>query len=473
MWKQIRDIEFKEINAELEKIRLAKARVDELEDRINAINEDISSENSKQKVSFLKRIFRRREYKQTLMLSSQTISAKREEIRIIEQELDEEKLKIDELRLQELKERFEKFKCATCLEDMNYTAEKAIALLEEESIPVILEENEKVEPNEEKIRDEADIVLIHKTDYMPENDQIQTSKSAVQYKEKVVFGENEYEISYPQGRDTIHFAVNHEVTDHASGTWNNARYAIVVPFSEIANEKIGSACSVDTFIKGNVKLNNNTYILCPEGEGETVRNLNPNVRVVEYVGKTVQDYANLLISSLGYPVKRASSVAWHDKDEQEKYNKMMHDKGLITDLHSGTQEGLTEDEDTEIYKFSAIMKLISEQGIIGKIGVERVLQDIEEQELLSLLTHGIQVEDSITLEDVTRADFLIDTLKEFGINLSDETISQICSVDSEKRGWEKMLCMTVLLGIQSREKTIQELDSQRDKNTSDGRNEEI
>lgn len=394
MWKQIREIEFKEINAELETISLAKARVDELEGKINTLNEDIHIEYNKQKVSIFRKIFRRSEYKRTLMLSSQTISAKKEEIAKIEQELDDTKAKIDEFRLQDLKDRYEELKDATCLKDMGYTAYEALALLEEKNIPIILEKNEKSEPNEEKIKDESDIVLIHKTNHMPKFNEIKTYKSAVKYKEKVIFGEDEYEISYPEGRDTIHFSANHEVTSHLSGSWST-KYAIIIPFSGIPKDRIGNACSVDTFVKGNVQLNNNAYILCPIGEGKIVQELNHGVKVIEYDGELVDGFANSFISYLGYPVKKASSVSWHDLDEQKKYDRMMHDKGLITYLHSGTKEGLTEDEDTNIYKFSSILKLIKDQELIDKIGVNQIIKDIKSQNLLSL-THGIQVVDAMT-----------------------------------------------------------------------------
>lgn len=403
MWKQIKEINFKAINEEIETIRLAKARVDELEDKINTLNEEIASESSKQKVSIFRRIFRRREYKRTLMLLSQTISSKKEEIEKIEQELDETKSNIDELKLQNLKETFEKLKNATCLEDMSYTTHEALALLEERNIPIILEKNEKIEQNDEKIRDESDVVLIHKTNYMPKSNQIQTYKSVVRYKEKVIFGEDEYEISYPEGRNTIHFSANHEVTAHLSGSWST-KYAIIIPFSDIPKDRIGSACSVDTFVKGNVQLNNNAYILCPIGQGKIVRESNPNAKVIEYDGELVDGFANSLISYLGYPVKKASSVSWHDLDEQKKYDKMMHDKGLITYLHSGTKEGLTEDEDTKIYKFSSILRLIKDQKLIDKIGVNQIIKDIKSQNLLSL-THGIQVEDAMTRRNYNEGKF--------------------------------------------------------------------
>ncbi len=478
MFKQIKNYELQQIGLELDEIKKRKQEIAEVERRISSLNQQISDEEKKQKVSLFQKIFHRRKYKETLMLTSQTISAKRKEKTELEQIItqvdDSDERFLLGNRLLKLKENYDKKIQAHSLEDLGYEPKEAFNLLIENNIPVVLEEDEKIEKDDieasdGKIKEESDLVLVHKTNYMPQNDNIQTYKSAVQNEEKVVLGGEEYEITYPQGRDTVHFAVNHEVTDHAGGSWNDTKYAVIIPFSQVKKEQIGSASSVDTFLKGNVSLNSGTYILCPVGEGEIVKKQNPNVQVVEYEGERALGYANMLISNLGYTVKKASSVSWHDKQDEETFKKMMEDKGISTDLHVGTKEGLTEDADTFVYKFSAIMRTIRDNKLVEKIETEQIMSDLKEQGLFLLLTQGLQLDD----DSEFRREFLLDTLKEFGIELSEESISQISEVDNEKSGWEKKLCRTLLQGIQSKEKSIEESDGQNDKGSSDERDEEI
>ena len=133
---------------------------------------------------------------------------------------------------------------------------------------------------------------------------------------------------------------------------------------------------------------------------------------------------------------------------------MMEERGISSYLHVGTKEGLTEDADTLVYKFSAIMRTIRDNKLVGKRGVEQIMSDLKEQGLFSLLTNGLILDDNSEF----RREFLIDTLKEFGIELSEKGFSQMAEIDNENAGWQNKMCRTVLQEIGKSERVRQEIE---------------
>ena len=160
----------------------------------------------------------------------------------------------------------------------------------------------------------------------------------------------------------------------------------------------------------------------------------------------------MLIGVLGYSVKKASSVCWHDKKDEDAFKKIMKDRDLETYLHAYTKEGITEDGDTELYKFLAIIRTIRDNKLISQMGIEQIISDLEKQELLVLLTHGLIYNKEF------RKEFLMNTMEEFGIELSEDSIEQIRTIDINNGLWQKKLCKIFLMDIQIREKSDEQND---------------
>lgn len=74
-------------------------------------------------------------------------------------------------------------------------------------------------------------------------------------------------------RNTVHMAMNDEVSSHMYGSWEDCKYAILIPMSDIQNSQIGYASCVDTFTKGSLKLSQNSWILCPIDEVEQMKKI--------------------------------------------------------------------------------------------------------------------------------------------------------------------------------------------------------
>ena len=182
-------------------------------------------------------------------------------------------------------------------------------------------------------------VLIHKTNFCPDNDIIKTPKSTgyrnhINWSIKI--GEKEYKYVNFDGSNTIHFSVNGEVCSHSAGNWETRQYAIIIPFTEISLEQIAEATSVDTFCVGDVKLTENSYILCPMGtKEELIRNHGiKKAKIIEYPDTyTVTGFANYFIKKIGYNLESANEIKWDSPKSQEQFDRIVKSLGLSNNFH--------------------------------------------------------------------------------------------------------------------------------------------
>lgn len=85
-------------------------------------------------------------------------------------------------------------------------------------IPEILTPNDlkqMFDNNGKEIKNISDLILIHKTNYMPENGVIKSSRdSGALLDHYFKVGEKEYSGKHLHERNTVHFCVNGEVESH-------------------------------------------------------------------------------------------------------------------------------------------------------------------------------------------------------------------------------------------------------------------
>ena len=156
--------------------------------------------------------------------------------------------------------------------------------------------------NSKKIKGISDLVLVHKTDFIPIDGVIKSSRDAgVLGDANIWINDQEYAIDVPSERESVHFCLNGEVTSHTLGNWDESKYAIIIPLEKIDKEIIVGGITVDTYTKGSVQIPQGSYILCPQTEIEKIRSLTKNLNVVGYEGENVTGYANMFLSKvLGY-----------------------------------------------------------------------------------------------------------------------------------------------------------------------------
>ncbi len=109
----------------------------------------------------------------------------------------------------------------------------------------------------EKIEDIApnNLVLVHMTDYFPENAQILSAKNALKDNNGA-----------SPNRSTVHFALNHVVNEHIAGyDWHSMKYGIILPYDaaikNLNKKNILGGKINDFFVRGNVQLPDNSIIV--------------------------------------------------------------------------------------------------------------------------------------------------------------------------------------------------------------------
>lgn len=136
---------------------------------------------------------------------------------------------------------------------------EAMKLLEANGITPILDESDReIFKRPRNYQSKNDLIMVHKTDFIPKNNRLSTQKEAgVERNLKVNLDGKDYEFSYLIERDTVHTSMNDEVSSHMFGEWDHCRYTVLQPFAEVANEKIGATVPNDTYTKGGIlkKLN--------------------------------------------------------------------------------------------------------------------------------------------------------------------------------------------------------------------------
>ncbi|MBR4177989.1 MAG: hypothetical protein IKR57_01410 [Bacilli bacterium] len=277
----------------------------------------------------------------------------------IENRLKELNLKSEDLK--GIIEKYEKIKNAYNLKDLGITIEEAIKLCKEKGIPFVLDETDKIVLVHCDFDKLEDLVLIHKTNFTPSNDEIKTTTNSNKYhEEQIGIGDKKIDIRFQAVRDTVHFAVNGEVGSHFYGNWEDCRYAIVIPLVDVPN--LVSITTGDTFSLGNVDISKG-YLLCPEAEMEEVKEKNPNLTVIGYKGTNVKNFANRFISMLGYKYESVASHGWENADSDRVERTVRAKTNLETVEHCYTKYFNEEDIRTGINQFKAIIEKLFETNI--------------------------------------------------------------------------------------------------------------
>lgn len=219
-----------------------------------------------------------------------------------------------------------------------------LALAKEHKIPLVLDETDlgfmldDTMPNSNNYKKEvfsnpSDVLLVHKSPVMPEDDQIKTPESAGATG-TISFGNKEgicHEITYPVGNDTIHFTLNCPVGEHEYGNeWDSYKYAVITSLDKMDKSKILDVKPEDTYVDGNAEMGKDYYLFCPVGEGRKLQELNPNSIVIEYSGISLNEAIESLIIFLGKKLEIYGVYGWDRPSEffgarpdEKKLNEML------------------------------------------------------------------------------------------------------------------------------------------------------
>ena len=302
-----------------------------------------------------------------------------------EQETADKNPETKELRekLDSISKRISVIKNAKTLLEMDSNPKDAIKILEENGLQPILTESDKAETYHAiDYSSKSSLIGVYKTMYMPTENMIKTAKDAkILRRETVVLDGISYENTYEAARDTIHMTMNDEASSHIFGTSEGCRYAELIPFTEIPNEKIGMAKPQDTFIIGDLELTENAWILCPKEETEKVKELNPVVHVIGYDGESVKGFVRPFLTQLGYRGEDVTMCGWADETSENEFIKLMGNEGVSCNLRLDTF--CYEDEEIleRINNAVELSKLLRDKRIIkSKDDIKQVMSMLEPKE---------------------------------------------------------------------------------------------
>lgn len=247
------------------------------------------------------------------------------------------------------------------------------------------------------------MVLVHMTDYFPENAEITPVNMATLDEN----GKSQY-------RSTVHFAINHSVAEHDFGNkWQHMKYAIILPMDKVlenTDEKnvLGGKLK-DFFIMGKVKLPDGSIIIKhnPEIQEGKLKITDASkalpefkdtkeIKIIETSNTEIGEFANKIIEKTGYTnfLKLTSRLAGLNEEEE----KLLFDKNYSNELRlNNPEEYLKKVSKIDIQNF---MEIANEQ--------EKSWIDFAEKQGFENCLHTYSV--------WGRSEFLIEAIKLVGLN---------------------------------------------------------
>jgi hypothetical protein len=409
MIEQIKAVIISELQSRIDEI---KSEIDEKypnlklleKDLVRALNEknglqefgkekDITNfpipNHPKKSFSFIQRhITRRNEYQEQLKQYNEikNLHDKEDKFNSIQfaKKLEESMAKISSpelfAELEDKQAKLAKVKSAQHLNELGMDLEKLFKYAEKKGIPIVLgpddkflmedikQEGDSKEVREKRKKEYSDLSAlmgVHKTNFAPIGSKIRSDRECgVIYKEKILINGEEYEYTYPFERNTVHMAINHEVSPNDGGNWNKCKYAVLCPITDIPLDQIGDMTAADTYTNGGIVLSSKTWILCPASEVKRVQQNNPNVHVIGYEGDYVKDYPAVIMSALGYRIEKGNAYSFTDPASNAAYKALVEKNGKQTTAHRNSATGKNERMLTNINRFVAICGVVKDKGLV-------------------------------------------------------------------------------------------------------------
>lgn len=164
----------------------------------------------------------------------------------------------------------------------------------------------------------SDLILVHRTNYLPNNGMVETTMTAT--KGRVP-------------RDTVHFSVNHPVSGHLGGNWDEAAYTVLIPLTSISKAKIECFNLVDTWVRGDLMLPEGAVVL---GVGPLAENVSLGKAKYIQIAASNQENVNRMINELGYAAAQGGMWSWFSDSLAwtERQNEFAKKETLDTGAHS-------------------------------------------------------------------------------------------------------------------------------------------
>lgn len=432
---------------------------------------------------FEKWITRRNDYKK-FKAQSKRFSELPKLISKAKSELTEERTRVEHeletsgisAKLKQIRQKINLIEDAATLYEIGITPTDAIKLLESNGIqPVLSEADKNVFSHPRDYSSKSSLIGVHKTKYAPTANMIKSAKDAnVNYKRSITINAVEYEYSFQSARDTVHMSMNDEVSSHMYGSWDDCPYAVLIPFDDIPNEKIGRAAPMDTFTRGSIELSENTWILCPKNEVDRLKIFNPKVHVLGYEGENVQGFSQPFLTQLGYRAENVGMWNWMNNESANQFLELMEKEGIKSGTHMYTY--FHEDEQLlgSINQAVSLSKLLRDHHLITiPEDMESIMKQLADDHqdygsILSELCEKTDIENDIEPQAIKgnhkQVDIFLEEMKQNGFHLSpayQDIMRRLCEVSiSNCNANNKEIVFHVPEGAsKEEEKNIEELQA--------------
>lgn len=325
---------------------------------INEIRNIKMSQLSEKEIEYDNNISKKEEELKALREEDKNALSESKEIHVLRKNIEDLKKEKEQWK----KNKIETITNAKTLKDMGISFEEATRMLKERDMPIVLTEEDKViTENESEFEDISDLMFVHRTRYFPQDSTIKTAKDA----EAIIIDDvkidgQTYEVPTKLERQTIHFTLNTEVAAHVGGdNWENMKYTILIPGSEINEKQLLALRGEDSYFKGNIRLPNGAIILVPEKEREALQKDNPKIQLIGYEGEP-KDYGTAVLSSMGYKAEELSNEkrSWKNDEDISKVYEIAKSKGKSTQEHCYSKEISYESRGYAINYLSNVFKII-------------------------------------------------------------------------------------------------------------------
>lgn len=418
-------------------IEKQQTELDELNSKLSKMEEELKNSSrllydNKNIPNFFQKFFKTKKYKS--YVEAQEISSK------IGTDIDKLKIEIMD-KTDAFNSSRDKFDSDKRIKDLGMSFEEGLEFLEEHGIDVVLEKDDlMLEAHTSDFESMDDLIFVHKTDHIPQGDVVRsTSNSDVKNKDSIKIKGQTYEYEYGRKRDTVHFAVNGEVGDHAYGSWSKCKYAVLLPGSSVKDNKIGVLASQDTVFEGNVSLDEDSYILVPKDEIENVRKQNEKAKIIGYDGENVTGFADDLVSKLGYKQEEVGAWGWSNEEAQRKFGDLAKKLGYKSQAHTYTEYNFDEKKQEGISQIVSLFNMIKDNNLVEiKEDIQAVMSDLIEMKRPTLqavfeMAMGMGAEASPEYADKIGPDELYENLEKNGLNIS-EQIKNLVSFCMSRKG---------------------------------------
>ncbi len=395
---------------------------------------------------FEKWITNRKQYKK-FKAQSKRFSELPKLISDVESELTEEDRRLEESgiykRLREIKYKIDLIENAKTLYEIGISPVDAIEFLESKGIEPVLSESDKgIFSHPRDYSSKSALIGVHKTRYAPTANMIKSPKDAhVENKRTIKINGVEYEYSFKAARDTVHMAMNDEVSSHAYGSWDDCKYSILIPFEDIPNEKIGRAAPMDTFTRGSLELSENAWILCPKDEVDRLKVFNPKVHVLGYDGENVLGFSQPFLTQLGYRAEDVFGMGWRDNKSAEQFYDLMDREGIKVGAHTYTYFQEDENMLESINEAVSLSKLLRDNHLItNPEDVEDIMKQLENYRGFDVILSGLGEKSQMEENDLEpqsikgnhkQVDIFLEEMKKNGFNISNvyqDILRKLCEI---------------------------------------------